>query len=132
MGRDELTSEGKMVWDAISDRPNHKFIPNRKPRVAKDKTIATKINEYNQMVLEIKKLQRNSEMVVEDCQGLIALHTKNENYFCANEAKVAAMIHGNLFARLQRILDGGTAFDHEIDLPEDYNLPDEESPLFVR
>lgn len=126
----ELTEEGLRMWNNLSNYQKLAvgitLMPEPKKRKAR--THPTEI-ELGFLRLEIKKMIKNSQMVVEDCNKLITACSNMEEYLSC-DAKVAKMIHTNLIDRLTRVLNGGEAFDHEVKLdPEE----EEEVPnkLFV-
>lgn len=138
--REELSEEGKELWDKmmgeISDietkqkvrvktRRQYPLTPDEvfSPAITKVDTEETK-----RIRLELKKLQQNSRIVIADCQEQQELYVKREEYFKANECRVATLCHTNFIHRLQRILDGLTAFERDIELTDEGTS----NTLFVR
>lgn len=128
---DELNEEGRKLWEQLADDGFAKGlkVPTRKKAVTP--AVARGVTADN-MRLEIRKLQQNSIQVVREAKVAMEQYTKQERYFCANECKTAVYIHSNFVVRLQRILEGLPAFDHQVDLPEDYGPPGEDLIVFVR
>lgn len=114
----DLTDEGKILWDNLSSYETILSGGSVLPKVRQKRIrIDYQQIEIDFLRLEIKRLIKNSEMVVEDCDRMIAL-VKDKNEYLACDAKVAKMIHLNNIKRLERILNNQPAFDHEIKIPD--------------
>lgn len=128
--REQLSPEGKELWDSMmsddfdaaemlqevktkATRRSKLMFPEVQTQI---KTITIENDETQRIRLELRRLIQNSKMVVQECEALQIIFTNKEQYFKANECKVAGLCHRNLMARLERILDGGTAFE---DVPVD-------------
>ena len=116
--REELSPEGQQLWDAMMGnlaeieakekiRTNGILKERRQPRPV----IVQESEQVQRMRLELKKLQQNSHIVVQDCSKLQLEYVKKEQYFKANECRVVAFCHQNFIDRIQRILDGQNAFE---------------------
>jgi hypothetical protein len=101
-----LSDEGEELWNNLDNEDYLNKLRGKKP-VDKKKT-RRDLTKHR-----IGLLQENSLQVYNSCQRLIQVETARENYFKANEAKVAAMIHKNFYDRLQRILDGEDPMESE-------------------
>lgn len=108
---EELDENSRKMWEMLAD---DEFVATG---VVKNRKKLSK-QEYN-IRTQIRKLQKNSEIVVKECTELIEEYKNKECYFKANEARVAAMIHSNFIERLQLILDGVSIFNNIDDIPED-------------
>lgn len=126
--REELSDEGKALWDKMMGEEHEEEVV---VEVARKKTVIREVvvesEESQRIRLEIKKMQQNSRIVIEDCKKQQKLYIKREEYFKANECRVVILCHTNLIERLQRILDGKTAFEKDFDLDENNT-----SSIFVR
>jgi hypothetical protein len=117
---EELTPEGAQMFENIekyqrlnlglSVLPEEK--KPRKPRITQCDV------ELNAIKIQIAKLIKNSEMVIKNCDKIIAKYTTMEEYL-ASDAKVAKLCHTNLIERLERILDGREALDYEVKLDDE-------------
>lgn len=120
-GRDELDKEGQKLWDAMMSDPNVNYMSAidvnlldemmdfAEAKAKKTRTIPPEIYEravVQGIRLAIKVLQQNSREVVAQCTDLQEQYTKKEEYFKANEARVAKICHLRFIERLQNILDG--------------------------
>src|SRR5688572_18605159 len=115
----ELTDEGKKLWDTIM----------AKGMLAKGKSTlpSKKKPEFNPYKIEggllktelyfvrtqLRKLIENSKRVVRDCENII-LSIKTQEEYLTCDAKIAQYIHSNLIIRLQNILNGLPALEHDI------------------
>lgn len=114
--RDELTEEGKLLWDKMMGQFNEEYnelaevatVKSKTTRVIKEVIVET--DESNRLRMDIKKLMQNSQMVIAECEKDLKMYTKKEQYFKANECRVAILCHTNLITRLQNILDGMPIF----------------------
>lgn len=134
--REELSEEGKELWDSMMagdidaeaiianiERPNVQRVTRRV------KEVIVETDESQRIRLEMRRMIQNSKVVVAECEQLMKEYVKKEQYFKANEARVAALCHKNFIERLQRILDGQSAFDKDIPLPDTTNTT---NTIFVR
>lgn len=119
--RNLLTEEGQVMFDNIAELEKQ-LAENRNPTIKKikEKTTIRVTDPYELEVeflrLELRKLIKNSEMVMEDCDTLIKQCETKEDYL-KNEARVAKIVHLNMITRFKRILANIPAFDHEIEVP---------------
>lgn len=125
--REELSDEGKQLWDKMMGEEVEEVVVQTTQRKTVIKEVVVESDESMRMRLEIKKMQQNSRIVIEDCKKQQKLYIKREEYFKANECRVVILCHTNLIERLQRILDGKTAFEKDFDLDENNT-----SSIFVR
>lgn len=111
----ELTDEGKKIWENLSSYMVLEAGGSVLPKQARPRKIKLSISELENefFKLEIKRLIRNSKMVIEDCEAILERCSTMHEYI-ANDAKVAKTVHTNLIERLKRVLDLIPAFDHEI------------------
>lgn len=98
------------MWAGSSPKPKAKATPKQLPP-------APLINEVQR--LEIKRMIVNSQRVVRTCQAEQEKWIKKEQYFKANEVRVAGICHQSFIDRLSRILRGEPAFDFNIQLSEE-------------
>ena len=113
----ELTDEGKKIWENMSSyqvlSEGGTLLPIK--RVKKIRINLHEIeNEFFR--LELKRLIRNSQMVIEDCDGILK-KCRTMHEYIANDAKVAKTIHTNMIERFTKLLNLIPAFEHEIILP---------------
>lgn len=117
----KLTKEGELLWNNMD---NEDFINSIAD--VNDKNLDTIVGMDSpkkvKMLVELRVLLNNSKIVVADCKEKREYWTKKEQYFKANEARVAETIHSNFVTRLSRILEGGTAF-----IPEDFMEPEDKT-----
>lgn len=132
---EDLTPEGLEMWRMIqASNGNADFVVEmmeektaRKTRRTRPMTVAPVVEpqpEVQRMRIELRRLQQNSRIVVKECEDMMKVFLEKEQYFKLNEARVAKTIHTNLIERLDRILNGGSAFDHVDHL--------DQSTIFVR
>lgn len=121
---EELTPEGQELWNNIESIMR---LNKGKSLLPKKRLPKIDLNEIALMCIrtEIRKMIRNSELVIEQCDQVIATYKTKEEYY-TSDAKVAKRLHTNLIERLKRVLNYKPAFDHQI-------LVDDEGPnnLFV-
>ena len=119
----ELTDEGKKIWEQISA---YETLMSGKSLNPTEKKRRVKLNVYEVELyairLEIKRMIKNSMMVVSDCKRIIETYKTKEEYM-TSDAKVAMVIHLNLIGRLQKVLDGESAFEHEIKIDDEEEQP---------
>jgi hypothetical protein len=119
----------QQIWDSLGDDEFATTGTIRKKR----KPVDAKLSETVRLRLEIRRMIQNSQWVVQEETKNIKQLTKEEKYFCANQSKIAVMIHSNLIVRLTRVLEGKSAFDHEIPLDEDDDIDVDDAPtLFIK
>lgn len=111
---EELSEEGQQLWNMIGINPDRDENEDMQGIITGATMLVRgkrkmPVMEKN-MRIELKKLIQNSCLVIRDCELQIAYHTKRENYFKANEAKVALTIHINLIDRITTILNGSRVF----------------------
>jgi hypothetical protein len=114
-----LTPEGQKMWNNLKEMEAHirgKAKPPLEPPPP-EKPNPYKV-EIDFMRDELRRMIKNSQLVITDCDNMMAKFKTYEEYM-ASEAKVAKFMHTNLIERLQRILDGLPAFNHKIELDEE-------------
>lgn len=99
-----ITSEGQVLWDNIK----------KYERILEDMSSISEQTDEKPMTPselellfirgELKRLIRNSELVIEQCDIIIAKYTTIKEYL-ASDAKVAKQIHTNIMIRLGRVLE---------------------------
>jgi hypothetical protein len=120
--RDELSDEGKRLWDEMVEGAEKRLSKSTQTKVEKRiQHVIVETDETQRLRLELRKLQQNSRIVVKECEELIQVYTKKEEYFKANECKVAVLCHKNFIGRIERVLKGLTAFEKDIKLDEEDN-----------
>lgn len=139
--REELSPEGKRLWDemmgvALEDKEFTKTVNDiaARKKSKEDKQVQViESEEIQRMRLELRKLQQNSRIVVKECEELQQTFTKKEQYFKANECRVAVMCHNNFIERIDRILKGTTAFEGKVNdkLTQDLSGSNELSEIFI-
>lgn len=119
---EELADEGKKMWSNIS---NYEKLANGKSLLGRPKPLP-KVNMFEVELIfvrtEIRRMIRNSERVIQDCEEIIRKLRTKEEYF-SSEAKVAMQVHKNLIERLKRILESQNAFDHHIYVDDEPDRP---------
>jgi hypothetical protein len=117
--REDLTPEGQAMWDKMMGYTTDDYeqehvveVKTKTQRVIKEIIVET--DESQRLRLDIKKLQQNSRIVIDECEKDLKRYTKKEEYFKANECKTAIHCHKNLVKRLQNILDGLPIFDEPV------------------
>jgi hypothetical protein len=111
------------MWDNLNSDEFAKELvlpTKRKKRNAVD----PKLSDLVSIRIELRKMIQNSKWVVAEAAKDIEQFTKEEKYFCANQSKVAHLIHTNFIERMQKILQGKAAFDYEIELDDEDEPPD--------
>lgn len=112
----DLTPEGQTMWDNIL---NYEKLHKGKTLIPKEEK---KLSVFEMEIIfirrEIRKLIKNSEAVIADCDELILTYDNMQDYL-TSDVKVAKTIHENLIKRLQRVLFYQEAFDHKIEVEEE-------------
>jgi seryl-tRNA synthetase len=117
---EDLTPEGKRLYkniDKINEQLNTITVtlpPVELPPIEINPTQA----DNDHLRLEIARMIKNSELVVRDCNKILA-KCKNEKEYLLNDCRIAKTIHENNIIRLTRILDGLPAFDYHIPLDDE-------------
>lgn len=119
--KDELNEEGMNLWNNLGnlDYMDKLLNGNKTIEIKGRKKKAKKSTLSIASEVEMTKLIENSRQVVRDCKLQIAHYTAKEQYFKANECKVASTIHSNFIKRLTNILEGRDAFYEPIELVDD-------------
>lgn len=117
--REELSEEGKVLWDRMMNGFYEEEVVVAKREKVVKQIVKVDTEETQRLRLELKKLQQNSRIVIADCEKRQKAHIKREEYFSANECRVAALCHTNFIERIQRVLSGMTAFERDFNLTED-------------
>ena len=116
----ELTREGQRMFDNLMKYQELNapvLVDNVSPPPPPEvKTIIELENEH--LKTEIARMIKNSEMVVEDCNKILAKITSQAEYM-TSDAKVAKTLHERNIERLTRILDGKPAFDIKVKLDDE-------------
>lgn len=116
---EELTEEGRKMWENIA---NFEKLSQGMSILAPERLKKLKLNMFEIELMfirtEVRKMIKNSQRVIEECEEIIKKCKTKEEYFKC-EARVAKTIHTNLIERLQRILDLNEAFDHKIFVDEE-------------
>lgn len=108
---DGFDEESLRLWESIGTDKEYiqkfeKLAENmgyrNPPKVVKPKPISKE---------HIKELMENSLLCVENSKKLLDKYMKAEQYFKANEMRVAGILHNNFVKRLQNILDGKPPFE---------------------
>lgn len=119
--REELSDEGKKLWDRMMNEFDSEV---ETEAIIKEKKVVRQVVKVDtaetiRLRLELRKLHQNSRIVIADCEQKQKVYIKRNEYFKANECRVAAICHRNLISRIDRILDGLTAFENDFNLTED-------------
>lgn len=61
--------------------------------------------------LELRRLTFNAAGLINEAEKHLEIYVKEENFFRANEMRVVIAIHSEYIYRLERIIDGFTAFE---------------------
>lgn len=112
---DELSPDAKELWDNI----------NSYKKLFKGVSLLPSVNivsENTEEVLltflrtEIRRMIRNSETVIEQCDEIIRKLTKygTQREYLTCDARIAKTLHTRLIERLNRILKYKEAFDYDI------------------
>lgn len=114
---DYFPEESKQLWDNITDYERLMLNLSVLPEQKKIKVSPFELNLIF-IRTEIRRMIKNSELVVKTCDDIIATYTTPEEYI-ASDAKVARGLHLNLISRLKNVLEYKSAFDHEIPVEEE-------------
>lgn len=120
---DEFTDEGREMWEALNkERQEDNNNKTNKAELVPLPPINLFRLEVYHLRLEIRKMIRNSEKVVEDCSTILSKINNAEEYQ-KTEIKTVKLIHLNLIKRLTSVLDGHRAFDKDIEIEDEPERP---------
>ena len=114
-----LTEEGERLWKNLataSVRRQQPEVRYKRPKLENVKFNVTGVR-LDFLEAEINKLIINSELVVSDCDKVIAKFSTAKEYLLS-EAKIVKLIHENFIVRLNRLLASLPAFEDEKHLKE--------------
>lgn len=122
----EFTDEGREMWEALNKERQEDN--KTKPELVPLAPVNLFKLEVHHLRLEIRKMIRNSEKVVENCTVILSKIDNAEEYQ-KTEIKTVKLIHLNLINRLGHILDGHKAFDKDIEIEDEPERPYENNKL---
>lgn len=111
----DLQEESQELWDNLD---NPEFVNNFISKEDEDVIILEKKGrksasnkELIRVLGELNQLKYSSELIIKDSEKKVSYYTGTEQYFKANEAKVAKFIHENFVRSIERILKGLPTFE---------------------
>lgn len=126
---DEFTDEGREMWEALNKERQEDSKINKTELVPLPPINLFRLEVYH-LRLEIRKMIRNSEKVIEDCSVILSKINNAEEYQ-KTEIKTVKLIHLNLIKRLGHVLNGHKAFDKDIEIEDEPERPYEVNQLEI-